>query len=85
MATYMPPRQKTYHPDSVVPQDISIDEQSDRILLSGLSFDHVCFDDGYIMPCVEPAGESQQRLTDEVSKCQDTGCSASDLEKEKML
>lgn len=50
---------------SAVKSEITIDEHSERILLSGLSFDHVCLQDGYIQPCVEPFDDclSQRDLT----------------------
>ena len=55
----MPPRQMTFPVDD---REFTIEEHSEKILLSGLSFDHIILKDGYIQPCVEPTGESQYGL-----------------------
>jgi len=36
--------------------------------MSGMSFDHVCFNDGYIEPCIEPFGESQVGLIGQLDR-----------------
>jgi hypothetical protein len=49
-----PPRMKTFDPSSHLDNDFTVEYPSERILLRGLSFDYVSFNNGYMVPRAAP-------------------------------
>jgi len=45
---------KTFDPSSHLDKDLTVEYPSERILLRGLSFDYVNFNNGYMVPCTAP-------------------------------